>query len=180
MPAKPAQNRRTDLLLEYWESLALRTTGAPAPVTGTGVVQLSCSLITKPQRIQDDDEVTELGGHRISSTREPIVTYPPPYQQPVPVAYAAVPVQMVRPTSSSSVAAMVLGIISILGGALILGLPAIAAVVLGHMGLKDTQNEAKAGRGMAITGLVLGYVCLVPAAFFFVMMIVGAAASTTL
>jgi hypothetical protein len=68
---------------------------------------------------------------------------------------------------------MVTGIVSILGGFCLLGIPTIAAIILGHMGLKDTENEAKAGRGMAITGLILGYICVLPVAYFAFSMVVG-------
>src|SRR3954447_11900067 len=67
------------------------------------------------------------------------------------------------PTSGLAVAALVLGIVGILGGWCTLAIPCILAVIFGHAGLNDTKNGAKQGRGMAIAGLVLGYVGLAPA-----------------
>lgn len=54
-----------------------------------------------------------------------------------------------------SVASMILGIISVVGGFTFL-LPPIVGVVLGHIGLRREPH----GRGMAIAGLVMNYVSL--------------------
>ncbi|MFI7397559.1 DUF4190 domain-containing protein [Micrococcus luteus] len=54
-----------------------------------------------------------------------------------------------------SVASMILGIISVVGGFTFL-LPPIVGVVLGHLGLKREPH----GRGMAIAGLVMNYISL--------------------
>ncbi|MFE8935085.1 DUF4190 domain-containing protein [Micrococcus luteus] len=54
-----------------------------------------------------------------------------------------------------SVASMILGIISVVGGFTFL-IPPIVGVVLGHLGLKREPH----GRGMAIAGLVMNYVSL--------------------
>lgn len=77
------------------------------------------------------------------------------------------------PTSGLAVASLVLGIIGILGGWCTFAIPCILAVILGHAGLNETKANAKQGRGMAVAGLVLGYVCLVPAALLFVFMFLG-------
>ncbi len=67
----------------------------------------------------------------------------------------------VVPTSGRATAAMVLGIISILGG-FFFGIPPIVAVVLGHLAMKETSTGYRAGHGQAVAGLVLGYISLVP------------------
>lgn len=54
-----------------------------------------------------------------------------------------------------SVASMILGIVSIVGG-FTLVVPPIVGVILGHLGLKREPN----GRGMAIAGLVMNYLSL--------------------
>lgn len=54
-----------------------------------------------------------------------------------------------------SITGLVLGIISILGGAFFL-IPQIVGVIFSHIGL----SREPAGRGMAIAGLVLNYLCL--------------------
>ncbi|HEU5198087.1 MAG TPA: DUF4190 domain-containing protein [Ktedonobacterales bacterium] len=80
---------------------------------------------------------------------------PPIYAQPViqpvvqPVIIAA------RQTNGKAIAAMVLGLCIFIAGFLT-GIPAI---ILGHMALGEINRSGgmQDGRGMAITGLVLGY-----------------------
>ncbi|WP_158277833.1 DUF4190 domain-containing protein [Pseudosporangium ferrugineum] len=86
------------------------------------------------------------------------------YQQPV---YQQVVVAPAAPTSGWATASMVLGILGALGGWCMLGIPCFVAIVAGHAGLIDTKNGSKGGRGLAVTGLVLGYVFIVPWALFF-------------
>ncbi len=58
-------------------------------------------------------------------------------------------------TSSSAVASLVLGIISFLFLGLLAGIP---AVIFGHISLSNIKRDSLlAGRGMAISGLILGY-----------------------
>lgn len=57
---------------------------------------------------------------------------------------------------------MVLGILSILGAALLL-VPPLLAVIFGHISLsKIGKDSSLSGKGMGIAGLVMGYVCIVP------------------
>lgn len=73
--------------------------------------------------------------------------YSGPYGQP----YAGMPVQ----SKSLSIASLCCGIAVYVGFGFIL-LPQIAAVILGHLALRREPS----GRGLAIAGLVLGYVGL--------------------
>lgn len=68
-----------------------------------------------------------------------------------------------------SIASMVCGIASVIMGWLLL--PQIAAIVTGHMALK----REPAGKGMSITGLVLGYLCLLGYGGFWLLLIIGIA-----
>lgn len=65
-------------------------------------------------------------------------------------------------TSKLAVASMVLGIISLPATVILVGfVTAIIAVVLGHMGLSAAKNNPNLkGGGMALTGLILGYLCI--------------------
>jgi hypothetical protein len=89
---------------------------------------------------------------------------PAPYYQPAPAAGYGIPVMAVAamPTSGLAVASMVLGIVGVTFGWFLLGIPCLLAVIFGHIGLNQTRNNLKAGRGMAIAGLVLGYIFIIP------------------
>lgn len=88
----------------------------------------------------------------------PAYSQPPVYAQPViqpimqPVIIAA------RQNNGKAIAAMVLGLCIFLAGALT-GIP---AVILGHIALGEINRSGgtQDGRGMAITGLVLGYLSI--------------------
>lgn len=55
---------------------------------------------------------------------------------------------------------MIMGIVSVLGGAITLILP-ILAVVFGHISVAACRkNPNLDGKGMAIAGLVMGWICL--------------------
>src|SRR4051812_43421084 len=96
--------------------------------------------------------------------------YDPAARQPSPpVPYGPLyqPVYMQRPpTSGVAVASLVLGIVGVFTGWCLFALPCVVAVVLGHMGLAETRSGQKEGRGLAVAGLVLGYVILAPAILF--------------
>lgn len=96
-----------------------------------------------------------------------------PYQVPAvpsappasPAPYGQYPQYVVAvspPVSTWSVVSLIFGIIGVLGGFCLLGIPCIVAVITGHAGLIDSKN-GKGGRGLAIAGLVMGYLFIVPA-----------------
>jgi hypothetical protein len=72
-----------------------------------------------------------------------------------------------------SIASMVCGIASVIMGWLLL--PQIAAIITGHMALKREPS----GKGMSITGLVLGYLCLLGYGAFWLLVIIGLAIAST-
>lgn len=60
-----------------------------------------------------------------------------------------------------SVASLILGIISLLGGIFLL-IPTVLAIVFGHVSLAYCKrNKIQAGQGMSIAGLVMGYLSIV-------------------
>ncbi|HSO90790.1 MAG TPA: DUF4190 domain-containing protein [Arthrobacter sp.] len=85
------------------------------------------------------------------------------YGQP---AYYGVPPE----SKGLSIASLCCGIAAFVGPGFFL-LPQLAAVILGHMALKREPS----GRGMAIAGLVLGYVGIALALLFFIIVAVGLA-----
>ncbi|TLM88117.1 DUF4190 domain-containing protein [Pseudarthrobacter sp. NamE5] len=85
---------------------------------------------------------------------------PGPYGQQ---AYYGMPAE----PKTLSIASMVCGIASVIMGWLLL--PQVAAIITGHMALK----REPAGKGMAIAGLVLGYLCLLGYGAFWLLAIIG-------
>jgi hypothetical protein len=72
-----------------------------------------------------------------------------------------------------SIASMVCGIASVIMGWILL--PQVAAIVTGHLALKREPS----GKGMSITGLVLGYLCLLGYGAFWLLVIIGLAIASS-
>ncbi len=88
--------------------------------------------------------------------------HPPAY--PLPYGPYAQPVVLLAPpTSGMAVASMVLSIVGLVLGCCSFGVPSIVAVILGHAALRETRTGEKAGHGMAVAGLTMGYLMAVPA-----------------
>jgi hypothetical protein len=81
--------------------------------------------------------------------------YPPPLVRVAPA-----------PTSGTAVAAMVLAIIGLVSGCCTFGIPSLLAIILGHVAVSETKSGAKSGHGMAVAGLVMGYLVVAPALVF--------------
>ncbi|HAG59226.1 MAG TPA: hypothetical protein DCL83_07870 [Arthrobacter bacterium] len=91
---------------------------------------------------------------------------PSPYGQPAygQPAYYGMPAQQPK---GLSIASMVCGISSVLLGWFMI--PQIAAIITGHLALRREPS----GKGMSITGLVLGYLCLLGYGAFWLVLIIG-------
>ena len=75
-----------------------------------------------------------------------------PYQYvPYPVAVGP------PPTSGLATASLVFGLISIMGGTCLI-FPPFLAVWFGHGATRETRTGKRGGHGMAVTGLILGYI----------------------
>ena len=79
------------------------------------------------------------------------------------------PVPVVTGTSSLAVAALVCGIAEFFT----LGLTAIPAVILGHMARGQIRRTGEHGSGLALAGLILGWVAII---LFVLVVALGAAA----
>jgi hypothetical protein len=95
--------------------------------------------------------------------------------------YPPVMVAVAPPNNGLAVTSMILGIVGIVliwlyGIGL---LAAIVAVILGHVAVVQIRNSAgtQGGNGMAIAGLVLGYIVAVPAVLCLLLVIFGIAGS---
>ncbi len=93
--------------------------------------------------------------------------YPPPYYPPYPV-YVAAP-----PTNGLAIAALVLGIVWVYW------VGSILAVIFGHIALSQIRRTGQGGRGMAVAGLVLGYIGLFFLAVVIVLSVVAASAHSS-
>jgi hypothetical protein len=91
-------------------------------------------------------------------------------QQPAYGGYAAGP-----PASGLAIAALVCGILGVFTG----GITSIPAVICGHLAWGETKSGRASGHGMAIAGLVLGYLLIIGWVIFWVSIIVAVAASGT-
>lgn len=89
----------------------------------------------------------------------PPVSPPPMYP---PAYYQTTVITTALPSSGVATASLVLGIIGVLGGWCMFGIPCILAVAFGHAGLAQTRDGRMGGRGMAVAGLILGYVFVAP------------------
>lgn len=80
---------------------------------------------------------------------------------------------MPRPaTEGLAIASMVLGIVWVFW------IGSILAVIFGHVALRNIKRNQTGGRGMAITGLVLGYIGVGFLVLPIVLAIIGAATGT--
>ncbi len=105
--------------------------------------------------------------------------YPPPQQQQYPPQQY--PPQQYPPQQPPYVIAARppydgLAITSFILGVLWFGwLGSILAVILGHIALRNIRLTNASGRGLAIAGLILGYIGLSTLALFILLAIIGAA-----
>ncbi|GLY97322.1 DUF4190 domain-containing protein [Actinoplanes sp. NBRC 103695] len=83
-------------------------------------------------------------------------------------------------SSGWAICALVTGIFGVLVGWCLLGIPCIAAVIVGHKALAETRDNMRSGRGMAIAGLTMGYLGLTPAVILFFWVGIGLLGSAVL
>jgi hypothetical protein len=92
--------------------------------------------------------------------------YQGPYQPPYPGYYSPVPVG--QRTNGMAIASLVLGIVWLWW------IGSILALVFGYIALGQIKQRHESGRGMAIAGVVLGWVGIVTGVFFGVLLAVAA------
>ncbi len=111
----------------------------------------------------------------------PPVSSPQPYSPPsVPqygFAYGAPPV--IVKTNGMAIASMISGIAGML--LCVLFVPSILAVIFGHVALAQIKRSGghEQGRGMAISGLILGYLAIVAAIVWIIVVVVNSDSTTT-
>ncbi|WP_018653056.1 DUF4190 domain-containing protein [Actinomadura flavalba] len=95
----------------------------------------------------------------------------PYYQQPQQ-GYGAAGGRGTNPLAIGSLVAGVVGLFTC-------GIISIVAVVLGHLGLGQINKSGQGGRGMAIAGLILGYLALIGWVIWWIIVLVSGARSGT-
>jgi hypothetical protein len=80
-----------------------------------------------------------------------------------------------RRTSAAATTSLIFAIFGVVGGCLICGLPSIIAIITGHIGVARTRQGALKGHGMALAGLIMGYVSIVPTVVIAVVIVVNPA-----
>jgi hypothetical protein len=106
---------------------------------------------------------------------QPGSPYGPPstYAQPNPYGQPAYHGMPAAEPKGLSITSMVCGISSVLLGWFLM--PQLAAIITGHLAL----GREPSGKGMSITGLVLGYLCLLAYGAFWLLLILGLSAYRT-
>jgi hypothetical protein len=90
--------------------------------------------------------------------------HPAPQPAPPPYVYTASP-----PYNGFAIASFVLGLVwGFWAGS-------VLAVIFGHLALNDINRTHKSGRGLAVAGLVLGYIGVGTLALVILLAIIGAA-----
>ena len=89
--------------------------------------------------------------------------------------YASAPLAPARPTSGLAITALICGIAGLVLSFFVIPLVAsVVAVITGHMALNQTKRDPNmGGRGIAVAGLVLGYLGLAGIALLVVALIVS-------
>lgn len=97
----------------------------------------------------------------------PVSALPPPHSMPpAPVSW---PVVRSASTNGKAVAALVLGILSVVTG----GVTSIPAVVFGHLARAEIRSTGQDGDGCALAGIVLGWLWVVGWSVFWLLAVVG-------
>lgn len=114
--------------------------------------------------------------HALPGQQQPYAAQQPPHPAQQVQPYPQQPMVVMAPatpTSGTAVFALVAG----LGSFVTCGLSGVLAIIFGHAAMKETKTGRRGGHGMAVAGLVLGYVTAIPWLLFFVMMLLGVVAA---
>ena len=110
------------------------------------------------------------------NSNQPSVPPVPPASQPAAPAYSAPAAPAPAYGAPASSKTNVLAIVSLVSAFLI----SLVAIITGHIALSQIKKTGEQGRGLAIAGLIIGYVGLVAQIIFAIVWfaIIGTAVST--
>lgn len=88
------------------------------------------------------------------------------------------PPQRVVPTSGMAVASLILGLLGLSGVCCWpLVILSVIGVLCGHLALGETRSGVKAGNGLAVAGLIVSYLTVLPTVVLIIMAAMGAGIS---
>lgn len=104
---------------------------------------------------------------------------PPPLPTAASATWPAIPPPVTQlPRNSWAVASLALGVAGMLLAWVLGGIPSFLAIAFGHTAVAQTRkNPWQRGRGMAVAGLVLGYLSITFWGLVLVFSVVGAMAA---
>jgi Domain of unknown function (DUF4190) len=110
-----------------------------------------------------DDEFTALRGNRTVTDpnlpNQPGTPVPPP-SQPAPAYDAAAYGQPAygQPAAAKTNTLAIVSLVASLAGLVLWGIGFLAGIICGHIALSQIKKTGEEGRGLAIAGLIIGYV----------------------
>lgn len=129
------------------------------------------TAVSRVSELQEQPSVVSTGYDTGGYDRSAGTRAESPYQSPAAGGPPPVAIGTAPATSGLAIASLVCGIVGLLSCLL----PGIAAVICGHMALGqiEASQGRLGGRGMAVAGLVLGYLSILVLLLFAVLMIGG-------
>ena len=89
----------------------------------------------------------------------------PPGYQPYP---AGAPMPMKQGKSGMAIASLVCSLVGLIPCFWVLQIPALLGTIFGFIGLKQTKNGERDGRGMAVAGTIIGIVLVLACIAFWI------------
>lgn len=96
----------------------------------------------------------------------------PAYTNQSPEPYD-VNITVTAPTSGTATASLVLAFFSLFGGAFLLAIPPVIGIFLGMSAMKHTRHGYRGGHGLAVAGVMLNVLSLVPVLVFAALVFTG-------
>jgi hypothetical protein len=125
-----------------------------------------------------DDPPIDYPGYQPPPPAPVPAPYSPPMPYPQPLVVYVQPAPLPPTTSPSATASLVLSTLGLFTMCCSFGALSLMGIILGHVALFETKNDARPGRGMAIAGLIMGYIGVVPALIFSIQLVTGGLDST--
>jgi hypothetical protein len=98
---------------------------------------------------------------------------PPPWSDPASLYGGQIPVGAPQSNSGLAIASLVLGLAGLVLSWFTFGIPSLLALIFGIVGIRQTTHRQRAGRGLAVTGTVLGAIMLLLGAWVSTAVIYG-------